>query len=96
MPENIKRTFTECVLHNAWFKILSLSSLILIFISLLLPPLGVIDPSVVAATGELLGWGSLWTVLVAIDKGKAISVKHNGTEIDVRKRKEEEKIEEED
>lgn len=95
--EEYKKTFKECVLDNIWFKILSLSSIVLLFISLFLPPTGVIDPSVVAASGELLGWGALWSVLKAIDKGKAISVKHNGTEIEVKKKKEdEEKISEEE
>ena len=87
MEDEIKTTFKECVLDNIWFKILSLSSVILIFISLLLPPQGVIDPSVIAASGELIGWGALWTVLVAIKKGKGISVKHGETEITVNGRK---------
>lgn len=87
MEDEIKTTFKECILDNIWFKILSLSSVILIFISLLLPPQGVIDPSVIAASGELIGWGALWTVLVAIKKGKGISVKHGETEITFNGRK---------
>ena len=87
MEDEIKSTFKECILDNIWFKILSLSSVILIFISLLLPPQGVIDPSVIAASGELIGWGALTTVLVAIKKGKGISVKHGETEITFNGRK---------
>lgn len=87
MEDNIKTTFKECILDNIWFKILSLASVILIFISLILPPTGVIDPSVIAASGELIGWGALWTVLVAIRKGKGISVKHGETEITFNGRK---------
>lgn len=87
--DGIKKTFKECVLDNIWFKILSLSSIILIFISFFMPPQGVVDPSVISVTGELLGWGALWSVVKAIDKGKSISVKHGDTTIDVRKRKEE-------
>ena len=94
MNDNTNKTFKECVLENLWFKILSVSSIILIFTSLLLPPVGVIDPSVVAASGELLGWGALWSVVKAIDKGKSVSVKHGNTEIEVRKKNGEE-IEEE-
>lgn len=91
MEDNIglKKTFKECILENLWFKILSFSSIALIFTSLLLPPLGVIDPSVVSSTGELLGWGALFTVIKAIDKGKGISVKHGNTEVEVRKQGEE-------
>ena len=87
MEDNIKQTFKECVLDNIWFKILSLSSILLIFTSLFLPPMGTIDPSVVAASGELIGWGALWTVLVAMKKGKGISVKHGETEITINGKK---------
>ena len=91
MNDNIglRKTFKECVLENIWFQILSLSSIILIFISLILPPTGVIDSSVISATGELLGWGALFTVIKAIDKGKGISVKHGTTEVEVKKQEEE-------
>ena len=91
MNDNIRlrKTFKECVLENIWFKILSLSSIILIFISLILPPTGVIDSSVISATGEILGWGALFTVIKAIDKGKGISVKHGTTEVEVKKQEEE-------
>ncbi|MCR4716197.1 MAG: hypothetical protein K5656_03360 [Lachnospiraceae bacterium] len=85
----LQKTFKECILENIWFKILSFSSIVLVFTSLLLPPMGVIDPSVVSATGELLGWGALFTVIKAIDKGKGISVKHGNTEVEVRKQQEE-------
>lgn len=97
MSEVIRKTFKECVLENLWFKILSLSSILLIFISLFLPPMGAIDPSVIAATGEIFGFAALWTVVKAIDKGKSVEVKHGETTIAVRKRKEdeEEKIDEE-
>ncbi len=88
------KTFKECILENIWFKILSFSSIALIFTSLLLPPLGVIDPSVVSATGEILGWGALFTVIKAIDKGKGISVKHGATEVEVKKQEDTEKNEE--
>lgn len=97
MDTGLQKTFKECILENAWFKVLSLSSVILIFISLILPPMGVIDPSVIAATGEIFGFAALWTVIKAIDKGKSVEVKHGETTIAVRKRKEdeEENIEEE-
>lgn len=87
--DEAKKTFKECVLDNIWFKILSLSSIVLMFISLFLPPTGVIDPSVVAASGELIGWGALFSVIKAIDKGKNIEMKHGETTITVRKKIEE-------
>ena len=87
MDDNLKTTLKECVFDNVWFKLLSLASVVLIFISLLLPPQGVIDPSVIAASGELIGWGALWTVLVAMKKGKGISMTHGDTTITINGRK---------
>ena len=95
----MNETIKGCLLDNLWFKILSFSAVILLFISLILPPTGVIDPSVIAATGELAGFGAIWTVLVALNKGKGISVSHGDTTITVNGRKyvleKEEKTEEE-
>ena len=81
MNNEIKTTFKECILDNMWFKILSAISIILIIISFFLPPQGVIDPSVMAAVGEIFAWGALFTVLKAIDKGKTISMQHGDTTI---------------
>ena len=85
MSEEIKKTFKECVLQNLWFKILSAASVILIFISFFLPPTGAVDPSVIAASGELIGWGALWTVVKAIEKGKGVEVKHKDTTLTIKK-----------
>ena len=83
----MNETIKGCLLENLWFKILSFSAVILLFISLILPPTGVIDPSVIAATGELAGFAAIWTVLVALNKGKGISVSHGDTTITVNGRK---------
>lgn len=79
----MENTFKECVLRNFWFKMLSSVSILLIIISFFLPPQGVIDPSVIAASGEIIGWGALYSVILAIQKGKSISMKHGETEITV-------------
>lgn len=83
----MKDFFKDCIMDNIWFKVLSLSAIILLFLSLLLPPRGVIDPSVIAASGELCGWGALWTVLVAMKRGKGITVHHGDTTIEVNGKK---------
>ena len=79
----MSQLFKQCVLQNLWFKILSLSAVILLFVSLILPPKGVIDPSVVAGTGEIMGFAAIWTVLVAIEKNKGITVHHGETTITI-------------
>ena len=81
MSKEFKHMFRHCVMDNTWFKVLSLSSIILIFTSLLLPPTGVIDPSVISATGEILGWGALFTLIKAIDKGMGAKIQHGNTSV---------------
>lgn len=84
---DIKETFNKCVFHNIYFSILSLISICLIVISFFLPPQGVIDPSVMAAVGEIFAFAALGTVIKAIDKDKSISMKHGETEITINGRK---------
>lgn len=86
--EIYKKTFRDCVLENAWFKVLSMVSFLLIIASFILPPTGIIDNSVLAASGELMGWGALYSVILAIQKGKSVEMKHGETTITVRKREE--------
>lgn len=61
--------YKSYLVGNIPFHIFSIISIILIIASWLVPPLSVIDPSVLAAVGELFGFASLWTVIKAIDKG---------------------------
>lgn len=79
MGEQVKRV----LLHNTWFHILTGFALALIGASFFVPPMGVIDGSVLAATGEVLGFGALWCVVKAIDKGIDASVEHNGTKVTI-------------
>lgn len=45
----------------------------LILTSFFLPPQGVIEPSVLAAVGELVGFATLAVVIDGIEKGKRVS-----------------------
>lgn len=75
--------------HHTPFHILLTSSIVLIITSFLLPPTGVIDPSVIAVTGELLGWGALYVLLVAAVKGRGAKVTHGETSIEIEKKDDE-------
>lgn len=44
-------------------------SALLIVGSFFVPPIGFIDPSVMAAVGELIAWGALFMAWEAIDRG---------------------------
>ena len=57
------------------------TSIILLTISFLIPPTGQIDPSVLAAVGEIFGFSSLAVVIVALGRGTDVNF-HKG-DIDI-------------
>ena len=82
MKEILKITW----LTNIWMRILSISSILLLIASFFVPPLGVIDGSILAAVGELEGLGVLWIVLRAVEKGTAASFKKGDVEVDIKEK----------
>lgn len=87
MPKQVKEAYENYIEHNTWFKILSICAIALIVASFIVPPLGIIDSSVLAAVGEIFGFAALWTLIKAIDKGKVASISHGQTTISVGKDK---------
>ena len=79
MREILKVTWES----NIWLRILTISSILLIIASFFVPPLGVLDGSVLAAVGELEGLGVLWIVLRAVEKGTGASFKKGDVEVDI-------------
>lgn len=75
------RILKEAIIGNVPFWVLTITSIMLIVAAFLLPPTAAIDGSVIGAVGELLGFGALWTIIKAMDKGLDAKVKHNGTEV---------------
>lgn len=71
------------LLHNAWFHALTIVAALLIIASWLVPPMAVIDSSVLAAVGELAGFAALGVVIKALDKGVRAKFRHNNTEVSV-------------
>lgn len=67
-------------------------SVILLVTSFIIPPAGVIDPSVLAGVGELTFWGVIFklpAMIQTIRDGKSVSIKHGETEVTVSSEKEE-------
>ena len=71
--------------HDIWFHIFASISLILIVASFILPPTGMIDPSVIGAVGEIAGFGALWELHIAIRKGFDAKIQHHDTSIEINK-----------
>ena len=85
MKEILKETWES----NIWLRILSISSILLIIASFFVPPLGVIDGSVLAAVGELEALGVLWILMRAVEKGTAASFKKGDVEVDIQEKENE-------
>lgn len=60
-----------------------LVSIALIIAGFLVPPLGIIDGSVLTAVGEIFGFASLGIGLTAIEKGYSTTIKKGETEIHI-------------
>ena len=80
----MRKILKETWESNIWLRILSISSIILIIASFFVPPLGIIDGSVLAAVGEIEGLGVLWIVLRAVEKGTGASFKKGDVEVDIK------------
>ena len=82
----MKEILKETWLTNIRMRILSISSVLLIIASFFVPPLGIIDRSILAAVGELEGLSVLWIVLRAVEKGTAASFKKGDVEVDIKEK----------
>ena len=84
----MKKFYNNFLRDNLYFWFFGGISVLLIVLSFFIPPLAVVDGSVLAATGELFGFAALGAVVHSIDKGKTASVSHNGTTITVGEKEE--------
>ena len=69
--------------NNTFFWIFSIIGVILIIAAFLLPPISVIDNSVLIAVGEIDGMIALGAVIKAIDKGESATFTHNNTSVTI-------------
>ena len=81
--KRMKKFYHNFLRDNGYFWFFGGISVLLILISFFVPPLSIVDGSVLAAAGELFGFAALGAVIHSIDKGKTASVSHNGTTITV-------------
>lgn len=62
---------------------LAIVSVLLIIASFFMPPIGVLDPSVLGAVGELFGFAALFMGWESVDKGIDAKVTHGNTTIEL-------------
>ena len=78
-------------INKTAFYICLVCSIGLITASFLVPPLGVIHPSVLTAVGELFAFSTLATVMHAILRGSDVTLSHGNTNITLNNNNSEEK-----
>ena len=84
----MKKFYHNFLRDNSYFWFFGGISVILIVLSFFIPPLAIVDSSVLAATGELFGFAALGAVVHSIDKGKTASVSHGETTLTIGEKEE--------
>lgn len=79
----MRNFWNNCLRDNVFFWTFAIAGLLLIVASFILPPMGVVDNSVLAAVGELDGVIALGAVIKAIDKGVDATFQHNNTSVTI-------------
>jgi len=88
------KTIYEAMIQDVGFHVLTTISIFLIVTSFFIPPIGIIDPSIFVAVGELFAFAGLWELHVAVRKGMDAKIRHHDTSFTVSSKKVEESDEE--
>lgn len=73
----------DAIVGNVPFWVLTIAALLMLGISMAIPPEGEIHKSVLEGVAELIGIMALWTVIFALRNGTTATIKHNGTEVHI-------------
>ena len=73
--------------HKIIFYICLVATVALLVAGFIVPPMGVIDPSVLTGSGILLGFATIGQVPYIIEKGRTATIKHGQTEISISKKR---------
>lgn len=84
----MREFYRNYLANNGFFWLFSIIGVILIIAAFILPPISVIDNSVLIAVGEIDGMIALGAVIKAIDKGESATFTHNNTSITIKKEEE--------
>ena len=79
----MKRFFDAYVKWNIPFFILGGVSLLLLIISWIAPPPMQVHESVLKAVAEIFGFASLWTIVIAVEKGTGASLRKGDIELEI-------------
>ena len=91
----MKRFWDSYIRYNIPFFILGGIALVLLIISWIAPPPMQVHESVLQAVAEIFGFASLWTLVIAIEKGTGASLRKGDVELEIQEDHNQEKEAEE-
>lgn len=80
----MKHFWDSYIRYNIPFFILGGIALVLLIISWIAPPPMQVHESVLQAVAEIFGFASLWTVVLAIEKGTGASLRKGDVEVEIK------------
>ena len=80
----MKRFWDSYIRYNIPFFILGGIALILLIISWIAPPPMQVHESVLQAVAEIFGFASLWTIVIAVEKGTGASLRKGDVEVEIK------------
>ena len=84
------QAIVQAITDNVWFYILAGTAVALIIASFIVPPVGVIDSSVLAGVGEIFAFAALGAVIKAIDRNLNTTITKGNTTVSIRGNKDDE------
>ena len=79
----MKQFWNAYLKYNTPFFILGGIALVLLIISWIAPPPMQVHESVLKAVAEIFGFASLWTIVIAIEKGTGASLRKGDVELEI-------------
>lgn len=80
----MKRFWDSYIRYNIPFFILGGIALVLLIISWIAPPPMQVHESVLQAVAEIFGFASLWTIVIAVEKGTGASLRKGDIELEIK------------
>ena len=80
----MKRFWDSYIRYNIPFFILGGIAMVLLIISWIAPPPMQVHESVIQAVAEIFGFASLWTIVIAVEKGTGASFHKGDLELEIK------------
>lgn len=90
----MKHFWDSYIRYNIPFFVLGGIALLLLIISWIAPPPMQVHESVIQAVAEIFAFAALWTIVIAVEKGTAASLKKGDLELEIKDHEQEKEDEE--